>query len=912
MQYKTRGSRSPQGLQRVYFTGFPDDCRKYFDILTEQILKCQNCAVFYDKNPESPEDAENFESDLARMQLIVMPVSSRFLYSDCFARTVVFPFALQQHIPVLPIVAEPNMASEFNRICGNLQFLDLNTRDDTAISYEDKLTRYLNSVLIGDETAQKVRDAFDAYIFLSYRKKDRRFAQELMRLIHKNDFCRDIAIWYDEFLVPGENFDQAIQDALQKSELFALAVTPNLLDKGNYVMQYEYPDASHAGMKILPVELQPTDRNALEEHFDAIPPCVASHDRAALERSLALLLKNVAKPDNNNDPQHNLFIGLAYLGGIDVETDYDMALRLIQGAAEQGLPEAMQKLVDMYNNGEGVKRDYHRAIEWQRRLADARKAEFEAEPAENTALVWLTALWHLGDARRNAGKMAEAEAAYQEMLRGTEQCREYRFSFLRRYLSAGYSKLGDICNAQRRLAEARQYYEQALRISEQLAEENGTVEARRDLSVSHNRFGDICKAQGRLAEAQQYYEQALRIDQQLAEENGTVQARRDLSVSYIKLGEICEAHGKLTGARQFYEQALRIRKQLAEETRTAEARRDLSISDDRIGDLCRAQGKLTEAQPYYEASMQIREQLAEDTGTVQARHDLSVSCNSLGSICEAQGSLTEAQRYYEKSMQIRKQLAGETGTVQARRDLSVSYSNIGGIFEAQGRLTEAQQYHEQALQIAKQLAEETGTAESRRDLSICFESLGGICETQDRLTEAQQYFEEALQIRKQLAEEAGTVQARHDLSICYNNLGNLCKAQGRLTESQQYYEQALQTDEQPAEETGTVQSQSDLSTGYTDLGDICMAQGRLTETQQYYEQALQVCEQLTKEIGTAEAYDDLAVMHYSLGCTAQSTDGQRTHFSAALRIWEQIAAQCPDVPEYAENRDLAKQALEQL
>ncbi len=754
MRYKTRSNRSPQGLQRVFLTGYPDDFAQWLEPLSAQILERQNCAVFYEEDPESPADAENFESDLARMQLIVIPVSSRFLYRDCFARRVVFPFAMERHIPVLPILVESGLSSEFDRICGDLQCLDLNARDETAISYEDKLTRYLNSVLIGDETARKVRDAFDAYIFLSYRKKDRRFAQELMRLIHKNDFCRDIAIWYDEFLVPGERFNQAIQDAIKKSELFALVVTPNLLEQGNYVMRHEYPDANSAGMKILPAELQPTDRATLERRFDNIPPCVDSHDQAVLADSLAVLLENVAKPDNDNDPTHYFFIGLAYLGGIDVETDYDMALRLIEGSAEQELPEAMQKLVDMYNSGEGVKRDYRKAIEWQRRLADVRKKLFDADPTWENALVWLNALWHLGDALQAVGKPKEAGVVYEEMLHGTERCEEYLFSFVRRYLSISNEKLGDIYNAQGRLTEAQRYYEQSLQIREQLAEETGTVQARRDLSVSYKKLGEICEAQGRLTEAQCYYEQLLQIAEQLAEETGTVEARRDLSISYEKLGDICKAQGRLKEAQQYYEQSLQIREQLAEETGTVEMRRDLSISYDRLGDICKAQGRVTEAQQYYEQSLQIREQLAEETGTVQVRRDLSVSYNKLGEICEAQGRLAEAQQYYEQSLQIDEQLAEETGTVEARRDLSVSYEKLGVICEAQGRLTEAQPYFEQSLQIREQLADETGTVEAYDDLAISHYNLGVIAQ---RVDEKKAHFSAALRIWTQLAEQCPEV-----------------------------------------------------------------------------------------------------------------------------------------------------------
>ena len=190
MQYRTRNGRSPQGLQRVYFTGYPDKLAYWREQIIAQILERHNCAVFFEADPEKPEDEENLETDLSRMQLIVIPVTGAFLMKDCFARRVDFAFAMQRHIPVLPILVEPDLAALFDEICGDLQCLDITAHDDTAIPYEEKLTRYLNAVLIGDDTAQKVRDAYDAYIFMSYRKKDRRFAQELIRLIHRNDFCR--------------------------------------------------------------------------------------------------------------------------------------------------------------------------------------------------------------------------------------------------------------------------------------------------------------------------------------------------------------------------------------------------------------------------------------------------------------------------------------------------------------------------------------------------------------------------------------------------------------------------------------------------------------------------------------------------------------------------------------------------
>lgn len=366
MKYKTRNeSISPQGIPKIYYTAHPADHAHYFERFVDVLLEKENCAVFYDDDPEFPEDEENFLSNLMRMQLIVMPVTSNLLDKPCRAISEVFTYAMKEHIPVLPILEEHGIEQKFNEICGDLQVLDPNQKDLTAISFDEKLTKYLKSVLIGDELAEKIRAAFDAYVFLSYRKKDRKYAQELMRLIHRNDFCRDIAIWYDEFLIPGENFNDSIKDALEKSELFALVVTPNLVNEKNYVMTTEYPMAHDANKKILPAELQKTDAEKLKQCFSEIPDCTDPNDEIALAEALLSSLEHIAKSGNDNDSQHNFFIGLAYLNGIDVEVDHERALKIITSAAEGGLPEAADKLSEMYYIGQGVKRNFEKCVDFK-------------------------------------------------------------------------------------------------------------------------------------------------------------------------------------------------------------------------------------------------------------------------------------------------------------------------------------------------------------------------------------------------------------------------------------------------------------------------------------------------------------------------------------------------------------------
>lgn len=368
MKYKTRGNSNPKGKPKVYFCCHSKDFNKYFKSISDEILNKQNCAIWY--TDTVVEHDEDYFVALKQMQLFIMPVTTNLLCTQNEALDIEFKFAIENHIPVLPLMQEGGLEELFNKKCGDLQFLDKQNTDITAISYNEKLEKYLSSILIGDELAEKIRAAFDAYVFLSYRKKDRKYAQKIMHLIHKNEFCRDIAIWYDEFLSPGENFNDSIKDALQKSGLFVLAVTPNLVNEPNYIMTTEYPMAKQEGKPILPIELVPTDRKQLSEKYEDIPNPADAHNEAELSEALLESIKRMAIKESDNSPEHNFFIGLAYLGGVDVEVNHERALALIISSAEAGVPEAMKKLAFMYKNGEGTSKNYQNVLKWNQKVLD--------------------------------------------------------------------------------------------------------------------------------------------------------------------------------------------------------------------------------------------------------------------------------------------------------------------------------------------------------------------------------------------------------------------------------------------------------------------------------------------------------------------------------------------------------------
>ncbi len=951
---KTRGESSPQGKPRVYFSAHHDDYRAFFEPVSDEILKLQNCAIYYDEEPQQPYDEEELFLSLSQMQLFVMPVTTKLLTTPSRAIDVEFKYAIEHHIPVLPLMQEGGLEELFNKKCGDLQFLTKERKDMTELPYEEKLEKYLSSILIGDELAKKVRAAFDAYIFLSYRKKDRKYAQELMRLIHKNEFCRDIAIWYDEFLTPGENFNDAIGEALNKSRLFALAVTPNLVNEKNYVMTTEYPMAKKAGKNILPVEMVKTNRLKLKMRYKGIPNCTEGDDEAGLSESLTELLHDLAIKENDDDPQHNFFIGLAYLGGIDIEVDHERAVKLITFAAEKGLPEAIEKLVSMYRSGEVVERNYHTAIEWQRKLVDARKAVFEKEPSEDSAIRYLNAVWNLGDYIHELRNLAEAKKVYTQML---DVCLKiysnHFFGFIKRYIAVSYNKLGDISKAEGDIAGAKGYYAKSLGINEAIATETGTVQSRCDLAISYDNLGIIYKTEGDIADAEIFCKRAFELRAVISRETGTVESRRDLSISYDRLGNISKAEGDIMGAKAYYAKSLEIREAISNEMGTVESRRDLSISYNNLGDISKAEGDIAGAKDYYIKSLEVREAMVEETCSIEALCDLLISNRILGHIYYEENDIITAELFYLKVVEIDEIISKETAAIEVRKMALLTYERLSNICKAYGDIAGAEAYYVKSLEIFEAIAKETGTVESRRELYIRYEKLGDISCAEGDIASEKYYYLKSLEIREGIANETNTIESHRKLSLCYEKLGDISRAEGDIIAAKTYYTKSLEIVEMFAHKTGSYANYSSLvevyfmisfkcdeeerhiylkkafeildilserypkyidelcrklSLHYEKLNDVSHVEGDIVAAKSYYKKLFERVEVIVHKTGSFESYSSLAEVYFGISFECDEEE-RRIYLEKALKILDILVERCPNNTGYLYRRRKVKTEL---
>ena len=566
LKYRQLGQGSVKGSQKVYYCAAPGDHEKYFDSIAFSLAACYpNISFWYsdDKGASGPgfssEETKDLFFDLAQMNLFVIPVTRKFLTEKNRAREKEFSFATEHYIPVLPILEEPGLEELFNKTCGNLQCLSAAYEDDTALPFETKLKAYLDSVLLGDETLAKIRESFGGYIFLSYRKKDRAHAQEVMRLIHRDPSCRDAAVWYDEFLTPGEDFNDSIRQAFDRSSLFALVVTPHILEEGNYVMDQEYPMAVKAGRSVMPVVAVETDESALEKYYPGIPERWECSDDCL--DMIAEKVRTELSLTVRDDPDHRYYIGLAYLSGVDLEADPEKAFSLISSAASDGVEDAYKKLVDMYRTGTGVERDYYEAAKWSQSYVNLLEKMMAADVQdESMKQRYVNACLNAGNNWEFVLEHKKALNAYEKSLSGKMSAGDM----------ASYVYQMEACRSAALLAEKMH----DLRLSERLCDRYFRASryysaAEIYKSRAEELAGLLAYRAGRWGEAIVHFDKGLELNEALAEKHPdllyfkhlTAQFYQFLGSSYLRMGaDIDDA-----GIDDYFEQALALYEEVADQ-----------------------------------------------------------------------------------------------------------------------------------------------------------------------------------------------------------------------------------------------------------------------------------------------------------------------------------------------------------
>src|SRR5262249_11114323 len=98
-------------------------------------------------------------------------------------------------------------------------------------------------------------------IFISYSHKDRRWLERLQVHLAPLTRSRDITIWSDEQIEPGENWGAKIDEAISKADVAILLVSPDYL-ASQWLTSRELPTllkaAKERGLRILWLPIGPS------------------------------------------------------------------------------------------------------------------------------------------------------------------------------------------------------------------------------------------------------------------------------------------------------------------------------------------------------------------------------------------------------------------------------------------------------------------------------------------------------------------------------------------------------------------------------------------------------------------------------------------------------------------------------
>lgn len=827
--YKTRRNSTPRGKPRVYFTCHPKDFEQCFDKICKDIFKTHDCVIYYTDDMTVELSSSNSQTDLKWMNLFVIPITQRLLTQPNRAMDSDVRFAIENHISVLPIMMEAGLEEIYCRPdrFGTLQFINPYSDDLSEISYNEKLKKYLDSVLISDAIAQRVRKAFDTYIFLSYRKKDRAYANELMRLIHKNPELRDVAIWFDEFLTPGESFKENIEKMLNSSDLFTLLVTPNLLEmpdgNPNFVMSEEYPAAKRAGKIILPSEMRPTDKQSLKSSFCGIPECVNARNDIEFRERLLCAIKDIAVTESKDDPEHNYLIGLAYLEGIDVEVDIERGVELISSSAQCCLPEAMVKLHQMYMYGDKVSQDYWVALIWAEKLHNVLcNTKGNADPET------INALYNLSIAYSKIEDYSKAS----ELLKKTYDFQRQTLGDVHRDTLLTLNNLANILCKTGDVHSALPLYEKAYALcSKNVDREDLTIAILENLARVHGRLGNV-------QQEQDLYEKAYELRKKLFGEDDflTINSLEKLANTYYKTGAALRAM-------ELYKNLYNLRcSTLGVEARlTTEALRSIACAYYKLGEFRKAEGIIRKVHQSFCTAVELGNHSKVMT-KIMGYYDYSESA-------------WDALEKLEKSYELCCKKSGECSqdTNEILKKIATSYHKLATAYHKQGDYCKALELYDKAYRLrCKSLSEYSPqTITTIKKLANTHRELGDLCSALD-------FYEQAYKLCLTVYGEKDrrTISTIKSLAGTYAERGDYFKAQQLYGHSHELIHQNY-AEERQARSIATLKKKAST---YLKVGDASKAL-------ELYEEIYSLnCSILGEEDPqTLTALNSLAVNYASLG-----------------------------------------------
>lgn len=150
----------------IYISAHPADFQAHFQSIRQDLFDLTQCILYYDPDPDHPEDLSRFVSDLSQMNLIILPITQKFLREESFARDWILRLIEKLHLPFLPICADQDGFPFLQKYIPAFHALARFCEDPKEPSFLQKLQDYLNTLFPSSRQIQDVQAALSQNLWM--------------------------------------------------------------------------------------------------------------------------------------------------------------------------------------------------------------------------------------------------------------------------------------------------------------------------------------------------------------------------------------------------------------------------------------------------------------------------------------------------------------------------------------------------------------------------------------------------------------------------------------------------------------------------------------------------------------------------------------------------------------------------
>lgn len=740
----------------IYISAHPADFQAHFQSIRQDLFDLTQCILYYDPDPDHPEDLSRFVSDLSQMNLIILPITQKFLREESFARDWILQLVEKLHLPFLPICADQDVFPFLQKYIPAFHALARFCEDPKEPSFLQKLQDYLNTLFPSSRQIQDVQAALSQNLWM--QNVDTRcsdpFNDSGETLCYRfPEAVRFLYSKYSNLLAKRTESRTAAQETIQSDPFPTAFFSLRFQKSPGWEMQC-FPFLKQDAM-LIPV-WQLTQKKMLDAD-----PCriFCLEDSFGFQNqkeneTLHFPVLNPADPKNPfPDSAQQLYrTGLACMNGIGRPIDYEKGIVCLQKAAEMNHTSAMDEMIFLHLYGKGVPASLNEAIQWAEKRVEvhpdypshllAARLRTEKDQLHEAVLHALDALSCLDSVNPDPhSRFVEDDPAVLEW--------KQKSSWLFRFIAELYMRQKDFSVSKYYISQSLVLDQEILKIRESNGQNKSIWPENADLIVPNNEemdrirqhlwatylaLGEIARQNGRNLEAERSYRHADELSVAVLGHDSSSLALYHFSYAQECFGDLYfywetlyvqHREDMLIKAKSYYEDALSNYQRLLEHRiypRCMMLRRLRAVFL-KLSWIYRDQDLFIVSAYFAYRGLQMAKSNMEEFCSLKTRQEFACACLQAA---EAQGlskNWDKAEAYYSRALRMYDELKENSPSLDLQRYEAESLAGLGDVFCARQKTEEAIELYQKSCTILQSLYGENRTVEGIRSLCIQLDRL---------------------------------------------------------------------------------------------------------------------------------------------------------------------------------------------